>query len=215
YGGRDARLVGVLKDFNFESLHQEIQAMIFFIPRDSTFFNALSIKVDGSKTQEVIAHVKAVWERFLPELPFDYQFLDAQYDQLYEAEQRQGKIFVGFALLAILVACLGLFGLARFVAQQRVKEIGVRKVLGATTPGIVGLLSKDFLKLVIVALVVASPVAWYFMNKWLENFAYRIDIQWWVFVAAGAAAVAIAFLTVSFQSVRAALANPVESLRSE
>jgi putative ABC transport system permease protein len=155
------------------------------------------------------------WKKFLPNLPFDYRFIDEDYAQLYEAEQRQGRVFIGFAVLAIFVACLGLFGLAAFVAQQRVKEIGVRKVLGASTAGIVGLLSKDFLRLVIIALVIASPLAWYFMHKWLDNFAFRINISWWIFVAAGVLALVIAFVTISAQSLKAALANPVESLRSE
>lgn len=215
YGGRDARIVGVYKDFNFESLHQDILPMIFFIPRDSTFFNALSIKVDGARTAEALAHIKTTWQTFMPDFPFDYDFLDASYGQLYEAEQRQGRVFIGFSLIAILVACLGLFGLAAFVAQQRVKEIGVRKVLGATTAGIVTLLSRDFLKLVLVALVIATPLAWFIMNRWLENFAYRIGISWWIFALAAGLALLIAFLTVSFQSVKAALANPVKSLRSE
>ncbi|MCB9277853.1 MAG: ABC transporter permease [Lewinellaceae bacterium] len=215
YGGRDARIVGVYKDFNFESLHQDILPMIFFIPRDSTFFNDLSIKIDGTRTAEALDHIKKTWQTFLPDFPFDYQFLDQQYGRLYEAEQRQGRVFIGFALIAILIACLGLFGLAAFVAQQRVKEIGVRKVLGATTAGIVGLLSRDFLKLVLVALVIAVPLSWYLMNHWLQNFAYRIGISWWIFALAGVLAVLIAFVTVSFQSIRAALVNPVESLRSE
>ncbi len=215
YGGRDAHVVGVLKDFNFESLHQDILPMIFFIPRDSTLYGYLSVKLDGQRTQEAISHVKEVWEKFLPNSPFDYRFLDNQYGQLYEAEQRQGKVFIGFAMLAILVACLGLFGLASFVAEQRTKEIGIRKVLGATTAGLVGLLSKDFLKMVLLSLIIASPLAYYFMDKWLSDFAYRIEVQWWIFAVAGAVAVGVAFLTVSFQSVKAALANPVESLRSE
>ena len=159
--------------------------------------------------------MESTWNKFLPNLPFDYHFIDEDYAQLYEAEQRQGRVFIGFAILAIFIACLGLFGLAAFVAQQRVKEIGVRKVLGATTAGIVGLLSKDFIKLVIVALIIASPLAWWFMHQWLDNFAYRINISWWIFATAGVLAIVIAFLTISAQSLKAALANPVESLRSE
>ncbi|MEZ4960964.1 MAG: ABC transporter permease [Saprospiraceae bacterium] len=215
YGGRDAHIVGILKDFNFESLHQPIQPMIMFIPSDSTNFNYLSVKLDGSNIPGAIAHLEKVWKEFLPQFPFEYQFIDEEFGALYQAEQRQGRMFIGFALLAILVACLGLFGLTAFVTQQRVKEIGIRKVLGATTAGLVGLLSKDFLKLVVVSLVIASPLAYYFMNKWLADFAYRIDISWWVFAVAGIMAVGVAFLTVSFQSVKAALANPVKSLRSE
>lgn len=215
YGNRDARIVGVLKDFNFESLHQEIQPMIFYIPRDSTRFNFLSFRLDAAHIDEGLAHLKATWQKFLPEYPFEYRFLDEQYGKLYEAEQRQGRVFISFALLAILIACLGLFGLTAFVVQQRVKEIGIRKVLGATVPGLLMLLSKDFLKLVGIALLIASPVAWYFMQQWLEDFAYRIRIDAWVFLSAGLLAVLVAFLTVSFQSVKAALANPVNSLRNE
>ena len=215
YGGRNAHIVGVLKDFNFESLHQDILPMIVFIPRDSTFFNFISVQLDGNRIQEGVTHMESTWNKFLPNLPFDYHFIDEDYAQLYEAEQRQGRVFIGFAILAIFIACLGLFGLAAFVAQQRVKEIGVRKVLGATTAGIVGLLSKDFIKLVIVALIIASPLAWWFMHQWLDNFAYRINISWWIFATAGVLAIVIAFLTISAQSLKAALANPVESLRSE
>lgn len=215
YGNRDARIVGILKDFNFESLHQEIQPMIFYIPRDSTRFGFISFKLDGARIDAGLAQIKSTWQKFLPEFPFDYQFLDEQYGKLYEAEQRQGRVFVSFALLAILIGCMGLFGLTTFVVQQRIKEIGIRKVLGASVTGLLILISKDFLKLVGIALVIASPIAWYFMHQWLEDFAYRIEIGWWVFAAAGFLAASVAFLTVSFQSVKAALANPVDSLRNE
>jgi len=215
YGNRDARIVGILKDFNFESLHQEIQPMIFYIPRDSTQFSYISFKMDGANIDAGLAQLKSTWQKFLPEYPFDYQFLDEQYGQLYEAEQRQGRVFIIFALLAILIGCLGLFGLTTFVVQQRVKEIGIRKVLGATVSGLLLLISKDFLKLVGIALVIASPIAWYFMHQWLQDFAYRIDIGWWVFALAGLVAASVAFLTVSFESLKAALANPINSLRNE
>lgn len=215
YGNRDAQIVGVVKDFNFESLHQDILPMIFFIPSDSTFFNFISIKIDGARTPEALAHIQATWQKFLPEFPYEYSFLDEQYGQLYEAEQRQGRVFIAFALIAIVVACLGLFGLASFTVERRHKEIGIRKVLGASVAGITGLLAKDFLKLVLVAIVLASPIAYWMMGKWLDDFAYRIRIEWWMFVLAGFLALAIAFLTVSFQSVKAALMNPVKSLRSE
>lgn len=215
YGNRDAQIVGVVKDFNFESLHQDILPMIFFIPSDSTFFNFISIKIDGARTSEALAHIQATWQKFLPEFPYDYSFLDEQYGQLYEAEQRQGRVFIAFALIAIVVACLGLFGLASFTVERRHKEIGIRKVLGASVAGITGLLAKDFLKLVLIAIILASPIAYWMMGKWLDDFAYRIKIEWWMFVLAGVLALAIAFLTVSFQSVKAALMNPVRSLRSE
>jgi putative ABC transport system permease protein len=215
YGGReDCYVVGVLRDFHFESLHQEIVPMIFFIPRQKTNLNSISVKLGGD-TPAALAHLKHTWEKFNPDFPFDYAFLDENYGRLYEAEMRQGRLYIVFAGLAILIACLGLFGLATFAAHQRTKEIGIRKVLGASVAGITRLLAKDFLKLVAVAIVIASPVAYWAMNQWLSDFAYRIDIQWWVFVVAGTVAVAIAFFTVSFQSIKAALANPVKSLRSE
>ncbi len=180
-----------------------------------TAFGFLSLKIDGARTTEALAHIRSVWQKFLPEFPYDYHFLDEQYGQLYAAEQRQGRVFVAFAGIAIAVACLGLFGLASFTVERRRKEIGIRKVLGASVTSVTAHLSKDFLKLVLVAILIASPLAWWSMNKWLQDFAYRIDIQWWMFAAAGLGAVAIAFLTVGFQSMRAALANPVKSLRSE
>jgi putative ABC transport system permease protein len=159
--------------------------------------------------------MERTWKKYFPETPFEYTFLDENFDKLYQSEQRQATIFTAFACIAIFIACLGLFGLSAFAISQRVKEIGVRKVLGADTSTIVGLLSKDFLKLVAVAAIMAFPIAWYAMRSWLKDFAYRVDIQWWVFIVAGLLAAAIAFVTVSFQAVKAALMNPVKSLRSE
>ncbi len=148
-------------------------------------------------------------------MPFSYRFLDEAFDQMYRAEQRTGKIALIFSVLAIVIACLGLFGLATFMAEQRTKEIGIRKVLGATVNNVLTLLSKDFLKLVLIAFVVAAPVAWWGMNKWLQDFTYRTQISWWVFLLAGAAALVIALFTVSFQAIKAAITNPVKSLRTE
>jgi putative ABC transport system permease protein len=150
-----------------------------------------------------------------PDQPFRVRFLDEAFGRMYESERRVAKIAGVFALLSVLISCLGLFGLATFTAEQRTKEIGIRKVLGASVAGITGLLAKDFLKLVLIAILIASPIAWYSMRRWLSDFVYHIDIQWWMFVGAGALAVCIAFLTVSLQSVKAALANPVKSLKSE
>jgi len=152
---------------------------------------------------------------YLPGQPFNFRFIDEEFDQQYRTERRIGSILGAFAGFAIFIACLGLFGLAAFTAEQRTKEIGIRKVLGASVGSVVSLLSRDFLKLVIVSLVIAFPVAYWAMKQWLADFAYRIDIQWWMFAVTGLVAIAIAFLTVSFQSIRAALANPVKSLRSE
>jgi putative ABC transport system permease protein len=147
--------------------------------------------------------------------PFNYSFLDEEYDAMYRTEQRLGTLMSVFCGTAILITCLGLLGLMAFIVAQRTKEIGIRKVLGASVMNITTMLSKDFLRLVIIAIVIASPVAWYFMNHWLQDFAYRINIGWYVFLITGAAAVSIAFITISFQSIRAAIANPVESLRTE
>lgn len=150
-----------------------------------------------------------------PEQPFQYAFLEETIQALYQSEETLGRIFSYFSLLAILIGCLGIFGLSTYTAQQRIKEIGIRKALGASAVSVFTLLSKDFLKLVLVAICIASPVAWWVMNKWLAGFAYRIDIEWWVFLLTGAVSLLIALLTVSYQSVKAALTNPIKSLRSE
>jgi putative ABC transport system permease protein len=159
--------------------------------------------------------IEAVCKQYAPSLPLDYKFIDEEYDKKFSAEERTGKLAGVFAVLAVFISCLGLFGMATFMAEQRIKEIGVRKVLGASVVDLWALLSKDFLGLVVVALVIALPLAWYFMGRWLEHYAYRTTIAWWIFAAAGAGALAITLLTVSYQSIRAALTNPVKSLRSE
>lgn len=216
YGGVRGKIVGVVKDFHFESMHQAIVPMVFTMPPlTDSYFNKLSVKISGNNITAALATLENTWKRFFPETPFEYTFLDDSYNRLYEAEQKQATIFTSFACIAIFIACLGLFGLSAFAISQRIKEIGVRKVLGASTNSLVLLLAKDFLKLVAIASVVAFPVAWYAMNVWLRDFAYRIHMQWWVFVTAGLAAAIIAFATVSFQAVKAALANPVKSLRTE
>ena len=151
----------------------------------------------------------------VPAQPFNYTFMDADFDNIYTAEQRTGKLFIAFAVFAILIGCLGLFGLVTYAAEQRIKEIGVRKVLGASVSGIVAMLSKDFAKLIFIASVIAFPIAWWAMHKWLQSFAYRITISWWVFIVAGITALVIALFTVSVQAIRAAIANPVKSLRTE
>jgi ABC-type antimicrobial peptide transport system permease subunit len=156
-----------------------------------------------------------VWNEFVPDQPFDYSFIDDGYNKLYHAEQRSSTLIAAFAIIAILISAMGLLGLAAFAAEQRVKEIGIRKVLGASVQNIIGLLSAEFLKTVLIANVVAFPVAWYMMNKWLQDFAYRTNISWWIFAVAACIALLIALITVSIQSIKAALANPVNSLRSE
>ncbi len=205
-------VIGVVKDFHWASLRDNIGPLCFQLGKARSM---AIFRYQGLETAAIIAALESKWKQMAPEQPFRYRFLDDSFAEMYQAEQRIGKIAALFALLSILISCLGLFGLASFMAEQRTKEIGIRKVLGASVESITGLLSRDFLKLVIVAILIASPLAWWAMHKWLEDFAYRIDMQWWMFVAAGMGAIAIAFLTVSFQSVKAALANPIKSLRSE
>ena len=175
----------------------------------------MALRLDNEDMAETIAAIEKTWNGFETGYPIDYQFVDASFGAMYKEEQKLSSLLWIFTLLAIFIACIGAFGLVTYATEQRQKEIGIRKVLGASVPGIVALLSKDFLKLVFVALIVASPLAWYLMNSWLDDFAYRVDIQWWVFALAGALALLIAFLTVSFQSIRAAIANPVKALRTE
>jgi putative ABC transport system permease protein len=205
-------IIGVVKNFHFESLRQNIGPLCFTLGNNPGF---ASFKVSAGNIKTLVSQVENKWKAMVPSVPFSYRFLDDAFDDMYRAEQRIGKVALSFAILAILIACLGLFGLATYMAEQRTKEIGVRKVLGASVSNIVSMLSKDFLKLVIISAVIAFPLAWWFMHKWLEDFAYRINIGWWIFIAAGAIALLIALLTVIFQAIKAAIANPVKSLRTE
>ena len=211
--GDDIRnVIGVVKDFNFESLHKPVEALLIGYAQRG---NRLSVKIDMSHADEAIQHIQKSWSSIVPDVPLQYSFVDESLAKQYGNEKKMEGIFYGFSGLSLLIACLGLFGLSIFVVERKIKEIGVRKVLGASVSGIVALLSKDFLKLVLIAFVIATPLSWIFMNKWLEDFAYRINIGWWAFVIAGMIALLIALLTVSFQAVRAAIANPVKSLRTE
>ena len=205
-------VVGVLRDFHFNSLHHKIEPVCI---RAANMANGISLKVATANLPATLRQAEAVWKSIITDRPFEYAWADEQFAQAYRSETRFSRLTGLGAALAVFIACLGLLGLVTFMAEQRVKEIGIRKVLGAGVAGITALLAKDFMKLVVAAIVIASPLAYYFMNKWLADFAYRIDIQWWMFAVAGAAAVAVALLTVGFQSVKAALANPVKSLRSE
>jgi putative ABC transport system permease protein len=209
---REYHIVGVVKDFNFNSLRQNVSPLAFFLGEDQGSI-AVRLKTDGIKN--LVAQIESKWKKMAPDQPFTYSFMDDDFNNLYAAEQRVGTISMSFSILAIFIACLGLFGLVTFAAEQRTKEIGIRKVLGATVVNIVQLLSKDFMKLVLLSAVVAFPVAWWAMQKWLQDFAYRIGIGWQVFAIAGCIAAAIALATVCFQAVRAALANPVKNLRTE
>ncbi|MHA4807048.1 ABC transporter permease [Flavitalea flava] len=207
-------IVGVVKDFHFEDLHQAIQPYAFLL-NNNTDFNYLIVHVKTERVQNTIAFLENKWKTVRPDEPFEYSFLDEDFQRNYHAEVRTSHIVSWFTSISIFLSCLGLFGLAAFAAQQRTKEIGIRKVLGATVGDITTLLSKDFIRPVLLALVIASPLSWHFMHKWLEGFAYKTNIPWWIFVLAGVIALAIALITVSVQAVKAALANPATSLKSE
>jgi len=206
------RVIGIVKDFHFRSLHELISPLVMTLSPNT---GMMIVKLKTTDVAGLIAVLKTRWDGLSAEEPFTYSFLDDRFNNTYQSEQKIGMILGIFAGLTIFVACLGLFGLAMFTAEQRTKEIGIRKVLGASVAGIVNLLSIDFLKLVLVAVVLATPVAWWAMNKWLMDFAYRIDISWWMFVLAAVTALLIALFTVSFQAIKAAIANPVKSLRTE
>ncbi|TLV04110.1 FtsX-like permease family protein [Dyadobacter luticola] len=206
------RVVGVVRDFHFESLREKIGPLVMFLGRNS---GNIIVKTRTEKLPEFLASLKQKWEAFSPAAPFSYSFLDDRFEQVYVSEQKIEQVLTLFSSLTIFIACLGLFGLATHTAEQRTREIGVRKVLGASVGSVVGLLSQEFIKLILIALVLASPIAWWGITLWLSDFAYKVDIEWWVFVLAGVLAMGIALLTVSFQSIKAALTDPVKSLRSE
>jgi len=207
------QVVGVVKDFHFTSMKNEIKPFAFvYNPNRQWFFTA---KLDGANMNQTLAKVEAVWNKNVTSRPFQYFFLDETYANLYKSEMNFKIIFFYITFIAIFIACLGLFGLYSFITEQRTKEIGIRKVLGASVSGIVGMLSKDFLKLIIIAAFIAFPVAWWVMTKWLQDFVYRTDIGWRAFAAAALIALLIALITISFQAIKAAIANPVKSLRTE
>jgi putative ABC transport system permease protein len=210
---KDGTIIGVVKDFNFASLKQKIEPFIFYYRPDNNWM--MFVKTTGSGAAQAINAAKSQWKKYNAGFPFDYKFMDDEYDKLYKSDERSGSLLSIFAGIAIFISCLGLLGLATYTAQVKVKEIGIRKVLGASVFNITTMLSKDFLALVLLSLVIATPIAWYAMTKWLQDYQYRIGIQWWVFILAGASAILIAFITISFQAIKAALANPVKSLRSE
>jgi putative ABC transport system permease protein len=216
FGGMDTlpTIIGIAKDFNFNSLHHNIETLFIFNEKNFGY-QEMSVKIDGSRAKEAIAFVQNIWNKTVPEFPLQYTFLDDHFADMYLADSQVSE-FVGIlAGLAIIISCLGLFGLASFAAEKRIREVGIRKVLGASVQSIVTLLSGNFLKLVIIANLIAWPVAWYVLSNWLEDFAYRVDISWWVFAVTGLVSILIALATVSFQAIRAAVSNPVKSLRSE
>lgn len=211
--GREGKIIGVIKDFHFRSLQEEIKPLTMRIEPDRN--DMVSAKIDAANLPATLAAIESKWKTIIPNRPYSYTFLDELFDRQYRAEERFGRLFLNFAILAIFISCLGLLGLAAYSTMQRTKEIGIRKVMGASVTGIVNLLSIDFLKLVLISFFVAAPVAWYYMHQWLQGFAYRTPIVWWIFAVAGIAALVIAIATISFQAIKAAIMNPVKSLRSE
>lgn len=212
------KVIGVLKDFNLESLHNHIEPFALFSNTSKSYDTGVSyitLKLKAGNPKEIMETLQNRWNNYQPDIPFEYSFLDDDLNTAYISDQRQASLFGVFTFLTIFIACMGLLGLIAFTAQQKTKEIGIRKVLGASISEIIQLLAVDFVKVVIIALLIASPIAGYFMNKWLQDFAYRIDIPWWVFVLSGVMALSIALLTMSFQAIKAANANPVKSLRTE
>ncbi|HUB60376.1 MAG TPA: ABC transporter permease [Puia sp.] len=205
-------VIGVIKDFNFSSMHDKVGPLVINL---SDSRGSLAVRLHGGDIFATVGQIESKWKAMANGVPFSYTFMDDDFNTLYQSEKQTGQLFIAFAVFAIFIACLGLFGLVTYAAEQRMKEIGIRKVLGARVSGIVGLLSKDFALLVGIAALIAFPVAWWAMYKWLETFAYRTGISWWIFLVAGLTALAIALLTVSIQTIRAAVANPVKSLRSE
>jgi putative ABC transport system permease protein len=212
HGATANHIIGVVKDFNFSSMHNNVAPLII---QEGENWGAIAVRINSKNIPSVINSIQTKWNSMTNGQPFNYTFMDADFNKIYTAEQQTGKLFITFAVFAIFIGCLGLFGLVTYAAEQRTKEIGVRKVLGASVGGIVAMLSKDFAKLVLIAALIAFPVAWWAMHSWLQSFAYRINISWWIFIVAGAAAILIALITVSLQAIRAAIANPVKSLRTE
>jgi hypothetical protein len=207
-------IIGVIKDFHFNSLHEPINPLVLRLGENIEWGEAL-VRTQPGKTKQALASLEKICKQLNPQFPFTYKFSDQEYQNLYKSEQVVSQLSDYFAFLAIFISCLGLLGLVMFTAEQRTKEFGIRKVLGASAGTLFGLLSKEFLLLVFIALVIAAPLAWLVMNNWLQDYAYRIDITWWMFVIAGIFAILIALITVSFQAIKVAVANPVKSLRTE
>jgi putative ABC transport system permease protein len=214
WGGHQGKIVGVLKDFHFESMHQPIEPLVIRLYEDRQW-GTLLVRFGAGRDKQGLTSLQKLCRELNPAFPFTYQFSDEEFNKLYKSEQLVSKLANYFAFLAIFISCLGLLGLAIFTAEQRTREIGIRKVLGANVTGIVSLLSKDFLGLVLIAIFIASPLAWYFMHGWLQDYAYKTPLSWWIFAMAALSAILIAFVTVSFQAIKAAMANPVKSLRTE
>ena len=211
--GKPGHIIGVVRDFHYQSLHHRIAPLVMQL--SPGIRDHFLVRLQAADLPGALAHLETTWKQFFPDRPFEYYFLDASFDRLYRAEQRTATLLGIFTVLSLAIACLGLFGLAAFTAEQRTKEIGVRKVLGASLTDIVVLLSNGFAGLVLAAFVVAVPLAYFVIDRWLQNFAYRVEISWLLFLMAGLAALGIALLTIGYQAIKAALADPVESLRYE
>jgi putative ABC transport system permease protein len=206
-------IVGVTKDFHFASFKSEIKPFAFLINND--WQDNFTLKVGASDLKNTISQVEKRWNVFAPGRPFQYSFLDETFAGLYQSEKRFNQVFLSVTALIIIIACMGLFGLTTFMVEKRTREIGIRKVIGASVTNIITLLSWDFVKLVLISIIIATPIAWFTMNQWLQSFAYRIHISWWIFLVAGLLAIMISLITVGFQAVKAAVANPVKSLKTE
>jgi putative ABC transport system permease protein len=206
-------VIGVVADFHYTSVKEKIAPLMMML--GNIYRTGLIVKIKTADVHNLLADIKKQWDVFNPGAPFAYYFLDDKFASLYSSEQKAGQIFTAFAVVAIAIACLGLFGLATYITQQRTKEIGIRKIFGASVKNVLALVSKEFLVLVFIAIIMAIPLTWWGMNVWLQDFAYRINISWWIFSTAGVLTVLIALITVSFQAIKAAVANPVKSLRTE
>jgi ABC-type antimicrobial peptide transport system permease subunit len=214
WGNEEGIIIGVLKDFHFYSMHTAIDPMVIRL-NEKQKYGTILVRVEAGKTKDALAALEKISKELDPKIPFTYQFADEQYAKLYNNEQLMSRLANCFAIIAILISCLGLFGLATFTAEQRIKEIGIRKVLGASVPNILSMLTTDFLKPVLVAILIATPVSLYAMQYWLQGFVYKIDLTWWMFALAGILSIFIAMLTVGFQAIKTAVANPITSLRTE
>lgn len=203
---KEFRVIGIVKDFNFSSLRERVKPLAFTFGSDDAL---MTVRVEGSSIAQTVSTIEGTWQSMASDLPFEYSFMDDDFDQLYKGEMQSGKLMTYFASLSIFISSLGLFGLATFMAEKRTKEIGIRKVLGASVPGITALLSKDFVKLVLLAATITLPAAWCLMDKWLQDFAYHISLEWWIFAVAGVTGLIIALVTVGFQAIKAAVQNPV------
>jgi putative ABC transport system permease protein len=211
--GKDGFVTGIFGDFNFKSLREEVEPLFLFMRENDSGY--MAVKLNSSSISGSVDYIRNIWNKMAPDSPFNYFFYDNFYNQLYRKESQFGKVIFIFSTIAIVIACMGLFGLAAFFSEKRTKEIGIRKVNGATITEIMAMLNKTFVKWVFIAFLVAIPFAWYAMHRWLQAFAYKTDLSWWIFALAGIMVLAIALLTVSWQSWRAATKNPVEALRYE